>query len=142
MTDPYNSHSSPVNSTPVPAPPPLPTRMVMQRKTAQPKDWVAAVNWAVVVVVVATAIYKHIPFGSVLFLLIPIAFALLSKLAIEGGVFCVVARVINGIFALLFLARLLGLNPHAPALLSLSLFAIVVAVPGFNVLFLTPKGEE
>ncbi|MDR7099826.1 hypothetical protein J2X04_002207 [Lysobacter niabensis] len=142
MTDPYNSHSSPVNAAPEPAAPPIPTRMVMQRKTAQPKDWVAFINWAVVVVVVATAIYKHIPFGSVLFLLIPIAFALLSKQVIQSEVFSIVARAINGIFALLFLAKLLGLSPYAPALLSLSLFVILVAVPAFNVVFLSPAGEE
>lgn len=114
----------------------------MQRKTAQPKDWVGFINWAVVAVVIATAIYKHVRFGSVLFLLVPIIFALLSKQVIQSNVFCVIARVINGLFALMFLAKLLVLNPHAPALLSLSLFVIVVVVPAFNVLFVAPAGEE
>src|SRR5690242_12509757 len=116
MTDPYNTHSSPIISAPT-TPPPIPTRMVMQRKTAQPKDWVGFINWGVVAVVIATAIYKHVRFGSVLFLLVPIVFALLSKQVIQSNVFCVIARVINGLFALMFLAKLLVLNPHAPALL-------------------------
>jgi len=143
VSDPYNSHDPSLQTAAASTPPPLPLRFtVVQRRTGLARNWVSPINWLVAVVLIAIAISKHSSFGSTIFVLTPIALALLSRHAIESRAFCIIARVINGGFALLSLVKFLSLSPYASPTLSLTFFMALVVAPTFNVAFLAPKGDD